>query len=403
MTSVKRKYYIVLLGLIGLCTSVWSQEVIVPYNSSFEGRPFQGEHIFTLNSWMDCMFHRGETPPDVHSFSTNYFGVTTPPADRQTFLGMVARETETNESVSQQLPTALRKDRCYEFSIFLAHDVNYRSKVNLNRMVKDSTSNIKLFDNPIKLIVWGGNSYCMRSQKLAESPAVENTDWREYVMQISPDDDYQYITLEAYWNTPVLMPYNGNVLVDKLSPFVEINCDEGLAKVQILDFESAITINEQPGSSDRSSNVGDQSPTEAPTSIEKPVEKKIKVVSGMKVEEFIRSSKELTIQDLIFDADTFNIKKASYATLDEIYYFLDENPQIHLDIMGHTNNLPPHEFCDTLSLRRAQAVKNYLVDKGTSQARLKAIGYGKRRPLVSNKTFVGRERNQRVEIKITRR
>jgi outer membrane protein OmpA-like peptidoglycan-associated protein len=79
---------------------------------------------------------------------------------------------------------------------------------------------------------------------------------------------------------------------------------------------------------------------------------------------------------------------------------LEDNPSIVVEIGGHTNNLPPPAYCDSLSTNRARVVAEYIVNKGIASNRVYYKGYGKRKPKFSNGTADGRRRNQRVEIKI---
>ncbi len=116
----------------------------------------------------------------------------------------------------------------------------------------------------------------------------------------------------------------------------------------------------------------------------------------------VRSGQTIQMQKLQFDADSTKLRDDARPILDEIYVFLKENPSIAVEIGGHTNNLPPAEYCDMLSTARARAVAEYLVEKGIEPERVFYQGYGKRNPLFSNATEDGRRRNQRVEIKILR-
>ncbi len=116
----------------------------------------------------------------------------------------------------------------------------------------------------------------------------------------------------------------------------------------------------------------------------------------------VRSGQTIQMQKLQFEADSTNITDDNKPLLDEIYVFLKDNPSIVVEIGGHTNNLPPPEYCDELSTARARAVAEYLVQQGIDPERVFYKGYGKRKPLFSNATEDGRRRNQRVEIKILR-
>lgn len=108
----------------------------------------------------------------------------------------------------------------------------------------------------------------------------------------------------------------------------------------------------------------------------------------------------LRINNLYFLADSSGITDDSYDVLDEVYDFLRANPQVIIEIGGHTNTIPPHEYCDRLSGQRARNVAEYLYDKGIPENRLAYKGYGKRQPITDDKSVVGRRKNQRVEVKI---
>jgi outer membrane protein OmpA-like peptidoglycan-associated protein len=106
------------------------------------------------------------------------------------------------------------------------------------------------------------------------------------------------------------------------------------------------------------------------------------------------------MQMLQFDADSTNINTAAGPVLNEVYEFLKDNPGIVIRVEGHTNNVPPDEYCDKLSTARAKSVAEYVVQQGIAGERVYYKGYGKRQPIYSNQTAEGRRKNQRVEIKI---
>ena len=108
----------------------------------------------------------------------------------------------------------------------------------------------------------------------------------------------------------------------------------------------------------------------------------------------------LQINQLYFDADSSMINSQSFAVLNEIYEFLASNTDVVVEIGGHTNGIPPHEYCDRLSSARAKNVAEYLISKGIPASQVQYKGYGKRVPLASNDTAAGRLKNQRVELKI---
>ena len=114
----------------------------------------------------------------------------------------------------------------------------------------------------------------------------------------------------------------------------------------------------------------------------------------------LKEGQVIKIDKLYFKADSASFNSESYPVLNEIYAFLNANKEIVIEIGGHTNNTPPEAYCDKLSLARAKAVTQYLVEQGISSNRILYRGYGKRNPVVPNTTPEGRKKNQRVEIKI---
>ena len=79
---------------------------------------------------------------------------------------------------------------------------------------------------------------------------------------------------------------------------------------------------------------------------------------------------------------------------------MKENGSVVIEVGGHTNNIPEHDFCDKLSNARAKSIADYIVQKGIDPKRVYYKGYGKRKPIATNDTAEGRMKNQRVEIKI---
>ncbi|MCB0593196.1 MAG: OmpA family protein [Lewinellaceae bacterium] len=106
------------------------------------------------------------------------------------------------------------------------------------------------------------------------------------------------------------------------------------------------------------------------------------------------------VDNLHFEADSAKIKEESYALLNEISSILIKRAGVVVEIGGHTNGLPPDDYCDRLSEARALNVYRFLLGNGVPEERLQYKGYGKRKPIASNKTPRGRQMNQRVEITI---
>ena len=90
----------------------------------------------------------------------------------------------------------------------------------------------------------------------------------------------------------------------------------------------------------------------------------------------------------------------SVAVLSEIYDFLIQNPNVNIEIGGHTNTIPSDAYCDRLSADRARNVAEYFYNRGIPASQISYKGYGKRQPLTKDESLAGRKKNQRVEIKI---
>jgi outer membrane protein OmpA-like peptidoglycan-associated protein/ligand-binding sensor domain-containing protein len=127
--------------------------------------------------------------------------------------------------------------------------------------------------------------------------------------------------------------------------------------------------------------------------------KREKFIPDLEMSKIVLGQK-LRINDLNFDADSSGITSANYDILDEVYEFLNANETVSVEIGGHTNTIPPHEYCDQLSSSRAKNVTEYLFKRGIDRKRITSKGYGKREPLTDSTSAAGRQKNQRVEIKI---
>lgn len=106
----------------------------------------------------------------------------------------------------------------------------------------------------------------------------------------------------------------------------------------------------------------------------------------------------LMLEGVNFDFDKAVIRPQDYAILDQNIVALKEWGDVDVEVAGHTCNIGTDEYNLGLSLRRAEAVRNYLVSKGVSADRLTVRGYGESRPAASNATREGRAQNRRVEL-----
>lgn len=105
--------------------------------------------------------------------------------------------------------------------------------------------------------------------------------------------------------------------------------------------------------------------------------------------------------NLDFEFNKAIIKPASFASLDELSEVLNK-VNWNLILSGHTDNVGSEDFNLKLSTKRAEAVKNYLINKGIAAERITAKGFGESMPIAPNDTEENRALNRRVEFFIVK-
>ncbi|AOE48979.1 OmpA family protein [Kangiella sediminilitoris] len=101
---------------------------------------------------------------------------------------------------------------------------------------------------------------------------------------------------------------------------------------------------------------------------------------------------------LNFDTNKYAIKPEMVSEIAKVAEFLRQYPDVNAEIQGHTDSVGSNQYNQGLSERRANSVKDYLIDNfGIEATRLTAVGYGEERPIGDNSTEEGRALNRRVE------
>jgi OOP family OmpA-OmpF porin len=101
-----------------------------------------------------------------------------------------------------------------------------------------------------------------------------------------------------------------------------------------------------------------------------------------------------------FDFNKSIIKQGYDKDINDLVQVMKDYPDLKVVIEGHTDNIGTAEFNKELSQRRADAVKQYMVEKGIDANRITAEGFGFDRPIASNDTEEGRQKNRRVEAAV---
>ncbi len=104
------------------------------------------------------------------------------------------------------------------------------------------------------------------------------------------------------------------------------------------------------------------------------------------------------VKGVAFDYKKWEIKEEFNSNLSNIVDVLQKNPDMGIRIEGHTDNIGSMEYNIDLSQKRAQAVKNYLVENGITESRISTVGFGFKKPIAPNDTEKGRSLNRRAEI-----
>ncbi len=108
----------------------------------------------------------------------------------------------------------------------------------------------------------------------------------------------------------------------------------------------------------------------------------------------------LTLGDVLFDTGRAQLKSGADTRLDQLAQFLQSHPDRRIQVDGFTDSVGSAQLNDSLSERRAQAVKTALVDRGIDPSRIGTQGYGDADPVASNTNAGGRQLNRRVEVVI---
>lgn len=123
-------------------------------------------------------------------------------------------------------------------------------------------------------------------------------------------------------------------------------------------------------------------------------------ITLMTIQEIFEEGLAVRINNVFFDFDSDNLRPESKPELDRLARILIENPDLDVEIMGHTDNVGSDAYNLRLSNDRARAVMRYLVLSGYPTDKISYQGYGEARPLSPNDFSEGRQMNRRVEFRL---
>ena len=106
----------------------------------------------------------------------------------------------------------------------------------------------------------------------------------------------------------------------------------------------------------------------------------------------------LIFEDVHFDFDRFNLRPEAIKILDDAVAKLQAQGDVRVTIEGHTDSIGTVEYNLALGERRANSVRDYLVQRGIVNMRLMTVSYGEERPMADNDTAQGRAMNRRAHL-----
>lgn len=114
----------------------------------------------------------------------------------------------------------------------------------------------------------------------------------------------------------------------------------------------------------------------------------------------LKEGKVVILENIFFATNSFELSKESEVELNTLLKLMNDNPNIRIEISGHTDNTGNYQHNLTLSEKRSNSVKQWLLDKGINANRIVAKGYGDSKPIDTNSTTEGKAKNRRTEFKI---
>ena len=109
----------------------------------------------------------------------------------------------------------------------------------------------------------------------------------------------------------------------------------------------------------------------------------------------------VNMSDVLFDTGQYTLKPGAREKLAKVSGILLAYPNLQLQVEGYTDNVGSEDFNQTLSEKRAEAVRDYLTSQGVSMTNISAAGYGMNDPVADNSTSQGRAENRRVQLVVS--
>jgi len=120
------------------------------------------------------------------------------------------------------------------------------------------------------------------------------------------------------------------------------------------------------------------------------------------IKELIENNMTVKMNNVFFETNKYDLTPESYPELERIVGLFETYEAVKLSVEGHSDNTGEAGFNKNLSQKRAEAVVNYLVNRGCDSNRLSAVGFGDTKPVADNQTEAGKALNRRVELRFVK-
>jgi len=114
----------------------------------------------------------------------------------------------------------------------------------------------------------------------------------------------------------------------------------------------------------------------------------------------VKAGASMILNNIFFETDKYDLKPNSLTELNKVVRFLKESTSVKIEIAGHTDNVGAEDYNKQLSLKRANAVAEYLIRSGVKEEQVTQKGYGASNPIRPNDSDVNRGFNRRIEIRV---
>lgn len=336
------------------------------------------------SSMNDTMAYHNETTDNIHNMNADGYRQ---PRSGNAYCGFTAHnaQTKNREYLTTKLNTTLQAGKEYTVTFYVtqAQSSTYwpdnlgamlstnveKSDALKSKSPKIQTNDHAILSNGIQWKKITGNYTANGGEQYLTVGS-----FGKYNSKLD-DSKEQNLTFAHYYidNVSVMMAGGKNNLVDNggFEEYIALSDDKGLKPMM----------------------------AEPEPIVEEVVEREIVVLTEVKFEE-AKVDQKIVLNNIIFETGKSALLKESYSELDHLIDILNEFPNMHIEITGHTDNLGAEEFNLKLSTERAKAVVDYLVSKNIPAERLDVEGHGSAQPVRSNATEEGRHLNRRVEFTI---